>query len=116
MTVSNSVVTWQNGLNFLDRKYGTVSRKSYNKKLTTSVKNYVNKFMTWCNGLKFCCRKFWDRFDFCPDLVKQSQNFVAAKYATVSFFVVMWLNSLKFCSREIWDRFNFCPIMCKTVY
>ncbi len=78
--------------------------------------------------------KFCSRFNFCPDMVKRSQilwlrymgpfqiyqdmcfdfwhgetvsNFAAAKYGTVSNFVMTWRNGLKFCGCKIWDRFDF---------
>ncbi len=89
--------------------------------------------MTLWNSLKFQGCKIWDSFNFCPDMVKRSQilrlqnmgpfrflslhgetvsNFAAAKYGTVSIFVLTWQNSLKFSSCKIWDCFNFC---CGTV-
>ncbi len=40
-----------------------------------TVSNFAAaKYGTWWNGLKFCSCKIWDRFNFCPEMVKRSQN------------------------------------------
>ena len=53
--------------NFVDAKYGTVS---------------------WRNGLKFRGLEIWDRFDFCHDMHETVSNSAAAKYWTLSIFVL----------------------------
>ncbi len=42
-------------------------------------------------------------------------NFTAAKYGTVSIFVLTWRNGLKFCCYKIWDRFVFAAAKYGTV-
>ncbi len=133
--------------------------------LTCQVSNsswHAFWILTWWNGLKFCGCKISDRFKFCHDIAKQSQilwlqnmglfwfltclgetvsNLAAAKYGTISNFVVTWdlnfwvdetvsnfatakywtvsnfnltcQNGLKFCICKIWDRFKFCHNMAK---
>ncbi len=98
------------------------------------------RFLTWWNGLKLCGCEIWDCFKFIQtcvlifDMAKWSQimqlqnmgpfqtlswhgktvsNFAAAKYGTVSNFVMTWRNGLKFCGCKIWDRFKFCHDMAK---
>ncbi len=50
---------------------------------------------------------------FCPDVRKTLSNFAAAKYGTISIFVMTLQNNLKICSWEIWDCFNFYPDIAK---
>ncbi len=46
-------------------------------------------------------------------MCKTVSNFAAAKYGTISIFVLTCQNSLKFCGCKIWDHFNFCRDMAK---
>ncbi len=81
------------------------------------------------NTVSNCDWKILDHINFCPDVAKRSRilrlrnmgpfqflswhgktvsNFAAAKYETISIFVVTWQNGFKFCSCKIWNHFNFC--------